>query len=142
MKGPKNKRILQDDVEEANHEMSSFVPPEMVAKDERSIENENQKKAERNFFSLNAAVLALFIPCVVGKKTYSFLLISLISYSLRTLAFLLSLLLAYFNTVPAGTFLFHCVLQLPDSPHGHNMTPCFSLTDCFESQEGLVRTKS
>ena len=136
MKRPKNQRILQDDVEAGNHEMSSFEPPEMVEKDERSIENENQKKAERNFFSLKASVLALFIPSVVGKKTYSFLLISLTSYTMRTLAFLLSLLLAYFNTIPAGTFLFHCVPQLPDSPHGHNMTPCFSLSDCFQSQEG------
>ena len=62
-----------------------------------------------NFFSLRAAVLGLWVPCVVGKTEYSFLLVSVTSYVTKTLAIILACLLAYQDTVPQGTFLLHCI---------------------------------
>eukprot|EP00091_Calanus_sinicus_P010869 TRINITY_DN24920_c0_g1_i1.p1 TRINITY_DN24920_c0_g1~~TRINITY_DN24920_c0_g1_i1.p1 ORF type:complete len:157 (-),score=43.65 TRINITY_DN24920_c0_g1_i1:38-508(-) len=115
----------------------------MLETDERKNAKDNQEQVKRNFFSVKAAAFSLFVPCVVGKKSYTFLLTSLTSFSVRTLAFLLSLLLAYCNTTPAGTFLFHCVPQMPGSPHGahYNITPCYSLSACFGSQEDWTGQK-
>ena len=41
-------------------------------------------KTEGNFFTIKAAVIGLWIPCVVGKKEYTFKLISLTSFTART----------------------------------------------------------
>ena len=94
-------------------QMEQLVPTKDVKitekDDEAHIENGIKKmKAERNFFSLKASILSLWVPCVVGKTDYSFLLISLTSFTVRTLAFILSLFLAFWNILPSGTFIVHC----------------------------------
>ena len=93
------------DVEAGKLEMHS-----LVSNKSQNVNRETEEIDESNFFSLKSSILALWVPCVIGKTKYSFLLISLTSFAVRTLAFLLSLLLAYWNILPSEHF-FYIVCQ-------------------------------
>ena len=65
--------------------MQDFVSKKsLIADGETEGINETQDNEKlhsgRNFFSLKSSILALWVPCVIGKTKYSFLLISLTSF--------------------------------------------------------------
>jgi len=86
----------------------------------------NGKTKEGNFFSIKAAVIGLWIPCVVGKTDYTFKLISLTSFAARTFVLIIAFICAICNFVPSGSFLIYC------APHLENPS-CSSFTECFSN---------
>ena len=120
-----------------NHQlMNGGVQLREDPEDEKRKTMDLESQGTGNFFSLRAAVLGLWVPCVVGKTEYSFLLVSVTSYVTKTMAFLLAWLLAYKDIVPQGTFLLHCI------PYSENYTiltnssyvECHKISDCFGGQ--------
>ena len=120
-----------------NHQlMNGGVQLREDPEDEKRKTIDLESQGTGNFFSLRAAVLGLWVPCVVGKTEYSFLLVSVTSYFTKTMTFLLAWLLAYKDIVPQGTFLLHCI------PYSENYTiltnssyvECHKISDCFGGQ--------
>ena len=91
----------------------------------RDTDNDEKTKVG-NFFTIKAAVIGLWIPCVVGKKEHTFKLISLTSFTARTFFLILAFILAIFNVVPSCPFLIYC------SPHLENNS-CYSISECFNN---------
>ena len=117
---------------------SELEPVEMLPMfSEKKHGNDSQEHGIQdngNFFSVKAAVLGLWIPCVVGKTEYSFWLVSVTSFITRTSAVLLACLLANLNIVPTGTFLLHCTPfnEMCGNLTHDSITPCFKLSQCFK----------
>ena len=122
------KEIHHDNIDAEGHELQAFVNEEGT----KEVEDTG------NFFSLKAAVLGLWVPSVVGKTDYSFLLVSVTSCAARTMAFLFAWLLASLNIVPAGAFLFYCVEDYESAKYedfGH----CQKISSCFETNCAVPR---
>jgi hypothetical protein len=83
---------------------------------------------EHHFFSLQASIVALWIPCIVGKRSYTFTVTSITSTTLRTLAFILSFVLAIFNLVPDNPFLLYC-----SPPTNASQAACYNIRNCFSN---------
>ena len=104
---------------------------------------DDDKEEKGNFFSLKASILALWVPCVVGKTKYSFPVISLASFTARTLAFLLAFLLAQLRIVPSGTFILYCVPHLEHitSRGNTSIITCHTISDCFDTKAIITDQK-
>ena len=111
-----------DNIDAEGHELQAFVNEEGT----KEVEDTG------NFFSLKAAVLGLWVPSVVGKTDYSFLLVSLTSFAARTMAFLFAWLLASLNIAHKGAFLFYCVEDY-DRTKYENFGHCQKISSCLET---------
>ena len=96
------------------------------------VTNNDERSKEGNFFSIKAAVIGLWIPCVIGKTDYTFKMTSVTSFTARTLALIVSFILAIFNVVPSGSFLLFC------SPHSEKDS-CYSIQDCFKTTNATIQ---
>ena len=117
-----------EDVGDCNQELNeNFILDEKT--EENKMQNEGEGNGQIRYFSLKAASLAVFVPCVVGKTKYTFLVVSICSFFTRTIALILALYLSHLKILPAGSFLLHCV---PPSAISANQTnTCKSISTCF-----------
>ena len=92
---------------------------------------------QRNFFSLKASVLGLWVPSVVGKTTYTFKLVSMASCFARTLAFIIAWVLAGVKIAPTGAFLFYCVSDYEEfaTTKYEGYESCTTIRSCLDKQE-------
>jgi hypothetical protein len=139
----KTDMILMNDIEENEMENAEETKEsqntEHVREDnERSSSSKPDETDMKNLFALKAAILGLWVPCVIGKTDYTFMLVSIISFITRTLVCILAFFLANFHIVPDGTFLFHCSPKVGGAYH---LDPCYSISDCFESTENITVQK-
>ena len=132
------KELVQLSVPDTREDVGDHIQKlnETVILDEKTEEKKMQNQSEgdgageRKYFGIKAASLAVFVPCVVGKTKYTFLVISLSSFFTRTIALILALYLSHLKVLPGGSFLFHCV---PSSVNLTNTPTCKSISTCFAS---------
>jgi len=92
-------------------------------------------KVDDGYFALKASLTSVWLPCVVGRHRYTFLISSIISLVTRSLALLGAVLYSSSNLYAVyfqkRAFLLHC--QTKDILENLNLTSCFGLSSCFNS---------
>ena len=92
------------------------------------VENE-----EERFFALKSSLTAIWVPCIVGKKSHMFITTALVSRFVRTLALGATLLLYKFNfpaSLQTRTILLFCAPT--DTLLSLKMSPSCSGSGCFQ----------
>ena len=88
---------------------------------------------EERFFAMKSSLTALWVPCVVGEKTHTFLITALVSRLVRTLALVATLLLYKFNFpayLQTRTILLFCAPN--KTLTSLKLTPTCVWSQCFQ----------
>jgi len=123
-----NKTLNSHDNEEIR-EVKVMLSQEKITTLEQA-EKTHSIGIEQYYFSLQASILALWVPAIVGKRKYTFLVMAISSFVSRSVLFLLSFLLAELKLGAENAFLFYCITA-PESVQ--YVIPCYNMTQCFHS---------
>ena len=100
------------------------------------------RNEEERFFSAKSALVALWVPCVVGRRPRTFLITALVSRIIRVIALVSTLIIYKFsflqsflqsslqNFLQKRTILLFCASE--DTLNSLNMTPSCHLPECFK----------
>ena len=91
------------------------------------------RNEEESFFSAKSALVALWVPCVVGRRPRTFLITALVSRMIRIIALVVTLIIYKFSfpaILQSRTILLFCATE--DTLNFLNMTPSCLLPECFK----------
>ena len=96
-------------------------------------------------FLIKSSLTSLWLPCVIGKAPYTFILSAVVSHIYKNAIFVLAVLLNYHNVLDTNIFLLWCTDESKIGKYEErNIVICDSLQSCFNGAtrvDGEVQQK-